>query len=107
MIIGFFKKHNVIVDHANDSITIDDTHININTISSISSTLLKNDYDELTEAEQTENISIQSQIEKLKSELLELKLQHSLVKSTTSLEIPESETPNKQTTANPIDLKEC
>jgi hypothetical protein len=73
MIIGrdFFKAHNVVVDHANDSMVVDSVLISLNVMHSISTTLMNDDNEFIDTNEPYEPIdkqliSLQKQIDLLK-----------------------------------------
>ena len=74
MIIGrdFFKAHNVVVDHANDSMVVDSVVISLNVIHLISTTLMNEDNEFIDTNEPYEPIdkqliSLQKQIDILKA----------------------------------------
>ena len=74
MIIGrdFFKAHNVVVDHANDSMVVDSVVISVNVINLISTTLMNEDNEFIDTNEPYEPIdkqliSLQKQIDILKA----------------------------------------
>ena len=75
MIIGrdFFKAHGVVVDHANDSITVDGLNININTLETISTDSFS-DNENINDSDQpTFEISILEKLDSVTKQLNELK----------------------------------
>jgi hypothetical protein len=78
MIIGrdFFKAHNMVVDHANDSMVVDSVVISLNMMHSISTTLM-NEYNEFIDTNEPyepidkQLISLQKQIDLLKVHKIE------------------------------------
>jgi hypothetical protein len=79
MIIGrdFFKAHDVIVNHANDSMLVDGLNINLNTIHSIATHIFEDRDDELTD--RPPEVSIQEQLKIIHIKLSELTSQKSVV----------------------------
>jgi hypothetical protein len=73
----FFKAHDVIVNHANDSMLVDGLNINLNTIHSISTHIFEDRDDELTD--QPPEVSIQEQLKIIHKKLSELTSQKSVV----------------------------
>jgi hypothetical protein len=75
MIIGrdFFKAHNVVVDHANDSMVVDSIVISLNVINSIATTFLngENEFIDTNEPYEPINkqlLSLQQQVDTLKAQ---------------------------------------